>query len=183
MDATAALNQTDHIVTGLIAGLTPDQRENATPCPDWNVHDLIGHMCAGGHMVAGALLGDAPPADAPDYLADGPAKGWAETAALLRRAATAEVLGETHQMPFGDMPGEMALSIIVADALTHGWDLAQASGQPIEIDDELAAFALATWETVAPAEGRTGDAFGPALPVAEPSAVQDRLVAFTGRKA
>lgn len=183
MDATTALTQTDEIVSSLIAGLTADRRESATPCPDWNVHVLIAHMCSGGHMVAGGLLGEDPPAEPPDVLADGPAKGWADTATHLRAAATPEVLGAQHDMPFGEVPGELAMSIIVADVLTHGWDLAQASGQGFEIDDDLATFALTTWETIAPAEGRTGDAFGPALPVAGGATAQQRLVAFTGRSA
>ena len=57
-------------------------------------------------------------------------------------------------MPFGEVPGEVALSVITADHLTHAWDLARATGQDIEVDDELAEWALATWQVVVPAEGR-----------------------------
>jgi uncharacterized protein (TIGR03086 family) len=181
MDATTAMNQTDEIVTSLIAGLGADQRESPTPCTEWNVHDLLGHMCAGGHMVAGALQGQAPPESSPDFLADGPAAGWAATSAHLREAATPDALAASHQLPFGEMPGEAALSVIVADHLTHAWDLAKGSGQDIAVDDELAAWGLATWKQVVPAEGRTGDGFKAAVPVADDAPMLDQLVGYTGR--
>lgn len=182
MDATTALDQTDEIVSQLIAGLTPDQREAPTPCTGWTIHDLIAHMCAGGHMVAGGLQGQAPPEEAPDHLADGPAAGWTATVEALRAVATPELLGATHQMPFGEVPGEVAMSIIVADHLTHAWDLAQASGQDIAVDDELALWALDTWRPVVPADGRTGDGFAAAVSVGDDAPALDQLVAYTGRR-
>lgn len=181
MDATTAMNRTDQIVTGLVANLTPEHREMSTPCTEWTVHDLIEHMCQGGHMIAGGLQGQAPPEDAPDFLAEGPAAGWSGTMAHLSEAATPETLAATHQMPFGEVPGEMALSVIVADHLTHAWDLARATGQDIAVDDDLAQWALETWSAVVPAEGRTGDGFAAAVPVADDAPTLDRLVGYTGR--
>lgn len=181
MDATTAMNETDEIVTSLIAGLSADQREAPTPCTDWTIHDLLGHMCAGGHMIAGALEGETPPESSPDFLADGPAAGWAATSAHLRAAATPEALAAPHQLPFGEMPGEAALSVIVADHLTHAWDLARASGQDIDVGDDLAAWGLETWKQVVPAEGRTGDGFKAAVPVGDDAPMLDQLVGYTGR--
>jgi len=182
MDATTALDRTDRIVSDLIAGLTADQREAPTPCTDWTIHDLIAHMCAGGQMVAGALQGQAPPAEAPDLLADGPAAGWKSTTEALRSVATPDTLTATHQLPFGEMPGEAALSVIVADHLTHGWDLARASGQEISVDDDLVSWALETWRRVVPAEGRTGGGFKAAVPIDAEAPILDQLVAYTGRQ-
>jgi uncharacterized protein (TIGR03086 family) len=181
MDATTAMTQTDQIVAGLIANLTPDHREMPTPCTEWTVHDLIEHMCQGGHMIAGGLQGQAPPEVAPDYLANGPAQGWSSVMAHMAEAATPDALAATHQMPFGEVPGEVALSVIVADQLTHAWDLARATGQEVDVDDELAAWALATWQAVVPAESRTGDGFKAAVPVDDDAPVLDQLVGYTGR--
>lgn len=182
MNSTEALERTDVVVSQLIAGLDADQRDNPTPCDEWTLHDLIGHMCGGGHMVAGALQGEASTESAPDFLADGPAAGWSATVEHLRGAATPDALTSSHRLPFGEMPGEVALAVIVADHLVHGWDVAQASGQAAEIDDELAAWALTTWEQVLPAEGRTGPGFKEAVQVADDASAVDRLVAFTGRR-
>jgi uncharacterized protein (TIGR03086 family) len=182
MDATTAMQQTGPIVSDLIAGLTPDHREVSTPCAEWNVHELIEHMCQGGQMVAAALQDQAPPDEAGDLLADGPAAGWAAAAAALSDAATPDALGAAHEMPFGEVPGEVALSVITADHLVHAWDLAQATGQGFDIGDDLAGWALQTWQVVVPAEGRTGDGFAAAVPVAEDAPVVDRLVGYTGRQ-
>ncbi len=182
MDATAAMGQTSTILTGLMNGLSPDDREKRTPCDKWNVHELIEHMCEGGQMIAGGLQDQAPPEEAPDFLADGPLAGWNDTAAALAAAATPDALAATHQMPFGEVPGEMALSVITADHLTHAWDLARATGQDLAVDDELATWALQTWQAVVPAEGREGDAFHAVVAVADDASALDRLVGYTGRQ-
>jgi uncharacterized protein (TIGR03086 family) len=183
MDALTALDRTDQLVTGLIADFTSDDRTRSTPCTEWNVHEVLHHMCSGGHMIAGGLQGQAPPDDAPDPLADGPANGWRTTVDHLRAAATPDALAATHQMPFGEVPGEMALSVIVADHATHAWDLAKAVGAELAMDDELAAWSLRVWQNLAPAEGRAeGGPFAPVVEVANSASAVDRLAAYTGRQ-
>lgn len=182
MDATKAMHETNDMVSKLIAGLTSEHREMATPCEKWNVHELIEHMVSGGHMMAGGLEGQAPPEEMPDFLADGPANGWTNMYAHLSDAATPERLGSLHQMPFGEVPGEAALSVIVADHLTHGWDLAQATGQDFSCSDEIAQWALAVWHGLVPPEGRTGETFGPAVDPGEDASAIDNLIGYTGRQ-
>lgn len=58
-----------------------------------------------------------------------------------------------------------------------------ATGQEAEVDDELATWALATWQLIVPAEGRTGDAFEEAVPANSGASPLDQLIAFTGRVA
>lgn len=183
MDASQALAQTNQVITPLIAGLTPDDREKRTPCDQWNVHELLEHMCGGGQMIAGGLLGQAPPEEAPDFLANGPAAGWQDAFAAMSAAATPERLEASHQMPFGEVTGEMAVSVITADHVVHAWDLAMATDQEFRIDDDLAEWALGAWQAVVPADGRPdGGGFAPVVPVADDASAVDRLVAYTGRE-
>jgi uncharacterized protein (TIGR03086 family) len=85
-------------------------------------------------------------------------------------------------MPFGEVPGEVALSVITADHLTHAWDLARATDQDLAIDDDVAEWALATWQVVVPAEGRPeGGGFADVVPVADDASPLDRLLGYTGR--
>ena len=182
MDATTAMSQTNALVTTMVASITPDHKEMATPCDDWSVHDLLGHMCGGVQGMAGGLRGQAPPEEAPDFLAQGPVAGWADARAALEAAATPEALTAMHQMPFGEVPGEMAVSVIVADVVTHAWDLGQATGIDHGISDELAAFALQVWTPLVPAEGRTGDGFKAVVDVGSDASALDNLVAYTGRQ-
>ena len=182
MDPTTAMNQTNELVSGLIHNLTPEHRAMSTPCDGWSVHDLLGHMCGGAHMIAGGIQGQAPPSEMPDFLAEGPAKAWAAAAEALADAATPEALSASHQMPFGEVPGAVAVSVITADHITHAWDLAIATGQQVDVSDELAEFALAAWKPVVPAEGRTGDGFKAAVAIVNNASALDRLVAYTGRQ-
>ena len=185
MQAVDAMNETNTLVTRLVAGLSPGHREAATPCDEWNVHELLNHMCGGAHMVAGGLQDEDPPAgggDMPDFLTDGPAAGWEAAATHLAQAATPDALSSVHQMPFGEVPGEAAVAVITADHVTHAWDLAKATDQDLEVSEELAEFALEAWKPVVPAEGRTGDGFKAAVPVDDSASAIDRLVAYTGRQ-
>lgn len=182
MDATTALAQTNEVMTSVIAQLTPDHREQSTPCTEWNVHDVIDHVCQGSHMVAGALQQQPPVTDGPDLLANGPAEGWANAHAALATAATPENLSATRELPgLGAMPGEVAMSVIVADVVTHAWDVAKGTGVEIQIPEELAGYALATWQQVVPAEGRQGPGFAAVVPVGDDASAVDQLVGYTGR--
>lgn len=182
MDATAAMQQSDELLSGLIAGLTPEHREMRTPCDEWNVHELVDHICSGTHMIAGGLAGEAPPEEMPNFMANGPAAAWRDAAAHLSEAVTPDVLHSLHEMPFGHVPGEAAVSVIVADQVTHAWDLAKATGLPFTPSQELAQFALSTWQPFVPAGDRTGYAFKPAINIGDDAPVVDRLVSYTGRQ-
>ncbi|RMH72637.1 MAG: TIGR03086 family protein, partial [Actinomyces sp.] len=161
----------------------PEHRELATPCRKWTVHDLVGHMVGGAAKMAAALDADPAAGADPDGdpLAAGPAQAWADASARLASAATPENLGAERSFPFGTLPGAMGLSVIVADHLTHAWDLARATGQELDVDDELAAWAHQVWSMVLSDELRNGDAFDVEQPCPAGAPAIDRLAAFTGR--
>lgn len=181
MDATTAMTQTNALVADLLAKLTPDQGELATPCDQWTVNELIAHMCGSVQGVASALQSQAPSAEVPDVLASGPASAWAVARTSIEAAVTPGALAAVHQMPFGEVPGEIAVAAVSADGITHVWDLAQATGLEHGISDELATFALGTWKSVVPAEGRTGDGFKTVVEPAAGATIVDQLVGYTGR--
>ena len=51
----------------------------------------------------------------------------------------------------------------------------------IEIPEELAGWALATWQQVVPPEGR-GGGFAEVVPVGDDASAVDRLAGYTGRQ-
>ena len=68
------------------------------------------------------------------------------------------------KMPFGEMPGRAVLGLAMTDNFTHGWDLAQATGQSTDLAPELAAQLLeSSRQMIQPAfRGEDGAApFGP----------------------
>lgn len=183
MDVMQARAETNQIMDGLIAGLTPEHREMSTPCKKWTVHDLINHMVGGGHMISSALTQDPSTMPDPeaDLLPEGPANGWAGAVAAMAAAATPENLEGPRQLPFGEMPGAVGMSVITADHLTHAWDLARATGQEISASDELCEWATQTWGMVLSDDLRNGDAFDAIQPCADDASGIDKLAAFTGR--
>jgi hypothetical protein len=46
----------------LVAGVRDEQWLDPTPCPDWNVRDLVNHIIGGNRMFAGILRGERPAA-------------------------------------------------------------------------------------------------------------------------
>jgi uncharacterized protein (TIGR03086 family) len=81
------------------------------------------------------------------------------------------------------VPGRIALSGYVQEILTHGWDLARATGQPTELDPELASWVLAVAQRILPPEPRGGEIpFGPVLPVPPGAGLYAQLAAWLGRQ-
>ncbi len=182
MEVADALSQSNSIVSGIVAQLTPEHREMKTPCKQWTVHDLLNHMVGAGLRVASMLEGNEFNSDPDaDHLPQGPANGWAGAVATMTNAATAENLAALRQAPFGEMPGSAILSVIVADHITHAWDLSQATGISLEVSDDLADFAQQTWGMVIQPDFRNGDAFEDEKPCPDGASAIERVAAFTGR--
>lgn len=62
MDAMDALDTSAERNMRLVAQVRQEQRSNSTPCTDWNVRTLVGHLIAGRHGYCG-LLNGAPAAE------------------------------------------------------------------------------------------------------------------------
>lgn len=174
----------------LIAAVKDDQWSNPTPCPGWTVRTLVNHLVSGNRMFAGILRGDPPPElenlrrmrDV-DQLGDDPLKAYREAGdALLAAFSQPGVLDRVFQAPVGTVPGAVMLHLRLTEILVHGWDLAQATGQPARLPDDLAEQELVFAQSVAaPDVPRTGHPFGPAQPVAADASAINRLAAYLGR--
>jgi len=75
----------------------------------------------------------------------------------------------------------VAASINFVDVLVHGWDLARATGQDVELPPHLAEPALQFSRGLVNDELRGAGAFGPELLVPANTPASYRLVAFLGR--
>jgi uncharacterized protein (TIGR03086 family) len=170
----------------VVGAVRPDQLDGATPCPDYDVRGLLGHLVSVLRRVAAVGRG-APPFSVPQVTTDLPDDGWADAA----RAAADDVLAVwaddallTRQLtlPFGTFPGAAALATYTGELSTHSWDVAAATGQTPDWDDDVVAAALAASRRVLPAEGRgEGIPFGPVVAVPDDAAPIERLVAWQGR--
>ena len=183
---TRALDATD----ALIAAVGNDQWSNLTPCPEWNVRTLVNHLVFGNRLIANTLRGESPQAlenlrqmrDA-DQLGDDPLAVYREAGTALQAAfSQPNVLESIFPAPVGAVPGAVLLHLRITELLVHGWDLARATGQPVQLPEDLAEEELAFARSpLAPDVPRTGHPFGPTQVIADDAPAIDRLAAYLGR--
>jgi uncharacterized protein (TIGR03086 family) len=170
---------------GLVAGVRPDQLDQRTGCPDFDVRGMVNHIVGFLQNFAAAAQGRKAELDPTKVRSDDPVKdvrvaaeqtiqGWRE----LGTDRKVSVMG-----PDGS-PGEMVLGMTIIEYVSHGSDLALATGQAIPFTDDEFAVALARAEASLTDEFRgEGKPFGPRLDVAADAPVRERFLAFMGRQA
>ncbi len=163
----------------LVGALRDEQWSAATPCTEWDVLALVEHLVVGHDLFADALGAPAPAARGDDLAAR-----YADSGARLLAAFRAPgAMERTVTVPFGTVPAAVALHLRTVEALVHGWDLVQATGLPLDVDDAVAEAELRF--TVGALAGAPPDRlrarFAPPRPVADTAPPLERLAAALGR--
>jgi uncharacterized protein (TIGR03086 family) len=148
----------------------------STPCDAWSLRRLLDHMLETQRYFLGQALGqDVPPPspEPPALVGDDPSADFEqvrqEVLEAFGRPGTVEKTGP-------------ALGIAFADQLLHGWDVARATGQDATMPAGLAEGAYQAIHGRFSEEQRKG-VFKPELPVGPDADPQERLLAYTGRRA
>jgi uncharacterized protein (TIGR03086 family) len=170
-----------------VAAVSPDELGHRTPCADYDVRALLGHVVAVLHKLARVGTGgDAR--EVPDVI-DGIADdGWANAFTQARSEvervwADDEGLDRMVELPWATLPGRDALEAYTHEFTAHSWDLAHATGRLAELDPDLAAQALEAFSKFAPPEDRSEQGpFSPVVPVPDDADVYTRLAAYLGRR-
>lgn len=190
MDAVANLARVLDDASALVDTVTIDDLAKPTPCTDWSVGALVQHMIAVASIYGRAFRGSegmAPAASAGDTpTPDGQSIAYRRAADdLLVAARTPGALDQIARLVSLELPGQVAIRLVVAEQLLHSWDLAQAVGRPFTMDESLAAETLeGLREALAAIPGvrGAGRAFGEEVPCPADASAQDRLLAFSGRQ-
>ncbi len=160
----------------VLRNLTAEDRPRPTPCADFTCHDLAEHL-----MTSLARLGAMAGASVAD-----PEQGSLENRVSVMAGQAidgwrAVDLDGTVPGPGGsEMPASSAAGILPLELLLHGWDLAQGSGQQLQVSPEVVGYARQLAESVIPG-GRSGGAFGAELNPPDGATSMERLAAFAGR--
>src|SRR5215472_6539374 len=162
-------------------------RRSAHPCRSWTVKDVVNHIIGSAAWYAElAEEGAVPDGEEADHTAgDFHATFRREADRLVAAFSAPGAMDKIVEMPFGGMPGSVCVWLAAGDIFTHGWDLAKATGQPSDLDPELAVKLLAQIEKLLPdaLRGPEGEApFGPKIEVIGSASAADRLAAFEGRR-
>jgi uncharacterized protein (TIGR03086 family) len=91
-------------------------------------------------------------------------------------------LGRTVEVPFGTVPGAVAVHLRLTEVLVHGWDLAQATGQALAFPENLAEQELAFSRDALGALPPGRSPFAPPTPAPDTAPAIDRLAACLGRR-
>jgi uncharacterized protein (TIGR03086 family) len=152
MDRLDVLDRAGDGFARVLATVGPDQWSRPTPCEDWDVTDLVGHVVAGNTMAAAILHGastdEAMELFAQTRLGDDPLAS--ARASLEAQAAAFREPGALDRVvhhPVGDLPATQVLGFRIGDLAVHTWDLARATGGDEAMDDVVAE---AAWEDLQP---------------------------------
>ncbi|WP_437068251.1 TIGR03086 family metal-binding protein [Streptomyces sp. enrichment culture] len=174
------------VVARLVGGVRDEQLAGRTPCPEYAVRNMLGHLyglSVAFRDAAGKKLGvttDTPPGDVVPDVGD----GWREEVPRVLEelaAAWRDPAAWTGMTRAGgvDLPGEVAGLVAVDELVIHGWDLARATGQSYEPD--AGALGAAYEFLRASAEEGGGEVFGPVVAVGDDASLLDRAVGLSGR--
>lgn len=176
-------------MAGLLEAVPDDALDAATPCPDFQLGDLIDHVGGFARVFTASAtkeLGDLT-AQPPDPRAANLEPGWRSTIAgdltALAGAWQAPDAWEGMTQAAGvDLPGAVAGRIVLDELVVHSWDIARVTGQPFACDDESLREIEGTVHQVRDGnEGEVPGLFGPVVPVADDAPLLDKVLGLTGR--
>ena len=165
----------------------PDQLAAPTPCADYDVRRLLNHLLFWGPSLEGAARKESvPPPAAAETDVDLTGGDWrGAVRAQLDRTVTAwsepaAWAGPTRMGGAMELPAVLVGGMVVGELVVHGWDLARATGQHPEWDEDLLAYVD---EEVAKSaeQGRAMGVYGPEVAVPESAPTLDRLLGRSGR--
>ena len=170
----------------LIRNVSDDQLQGPTPCPDYTLGDLVEHV--GGLSLAFTAAATKMPLEGSDQGPGGDASRLGDdwrTSIPERLIALADAWKDpeawTGMTAAGgvELPGEVGGLVALDELVIHGWDVAKASGQPYDPDnDELEAVHGFVSQFDG---GDSGGLFGPPVPVPDDAPLLDRVIGLTGR--
>jgi uncharacterized protein (TIGR03086 family) len=171
----------------IVRAVPADRLGARTPCPEWDVRAIVNHLTfwAGRGVTAAHKSPPAPePTQDHDFTAE---PGWAD-----RYAEQALKCAEAWSDPAAwkgttsltgaeeESPASWIGAMLLGECVLHGWDLAVATGQPVDLPDDLVQAAHDQLVPTA-AMGREYGAFGPEVPVAGTAPTLRRLLGLAGR--
>jgi uncharacterized protein (TIGR03086 family) len=180
--AVGLLERAISYTMGNLHNVTPAALSHRTPCREWDLSDLLAHMNDSltalrdaidlGHVDLSPAAGGADPAA--DLVA-----ALRERAGLLL-GACARTDGDLVSVGGCPVSAAVVTSAGAVEVATHGWDVAQACGQPRPIPPPLAEELLQLSPLLVTAADRPGR-FAAPVSVPPRAGPADRLIAFLGR--
>ena len=202
LDPRAVFGRAHATARTVLDGIGTDQFEAPTPCPEFDVRALAGHLLAVAQRVRNVGRGESPfsvPEVAEGVADDGWVTAWDRVGEEVAEAwADDATLERMVELPWATLPGSATLIMWSNELSVHTWDLATATGQSPDWDPTVLELSLAAMQVGLPAEGRMQafeearqhmpegmedftPPFAAAVEVPADAPLIDRLVAWNGR--
>ena len=187
----------------VIAAVRPHQLHDPTPCEEYDVRQLLGHLVGVLRRVAAIGRGEdalGVPVELDGGADDGWPQAWSDAAHEVQAAWSDDAtLQRPVRLPWAELPGGATLLMYTSEITVHTWDLATATGQQPAWDPQVVEAAFVAIRRGLPAEGRRArfaairqgmpperggfaDPFGEVVDVPADAPLIERLVAWTGRR-
>lgn len=166
-----------------VHAIKDDQWGDPTPCTEWDVRALVGHLVYEMLWVAplfeGKTIAEVGDRYEGDNLGDDPVGAWERAVADARAAVTApSAIDGTVHLSYGEEKAENYAKQLILDLEVHGWDLAKGIKGDAVIEPGAAQAILDELNV----EGLAGSgSFASPVGIADDASPGDRLVALTGR--
>src|SRR5438128_2218928 len=126
-------------MAGLIKNLDPASLDSPTPCPDYTLGDLVDHVrifTENFTQIAQKTPreGQPPLGSAANLPADWQTRLPRDLAELADAWRDPEAWTGIAKFGGIESPSEVAGTVALEELVVHGWDIAQASGQPFDAD-------------------------------------------------
>jgi uncharacterized protein (TIGR03086 family) len=185
MEQVAALEGALANTTRLVEGIGDDQWQTSTPCAKWNVRELVQHTVGVMANFAGGAANAGPVGDPAEFDlgTDAGATCAAVAAECVANWTARGELESIVSLGENEFPGMVGININMLDAYVHGWDIAQATGQDANLNDDLCVGLLGFSQQAIPAAPREGDNFWAVVDAGENAGASNQLLGYLGRQA
>ena len=176
-DELQSAEKTFSVLQHVLHTVASDDMSRRTPCSEYDVTGLTGHLAQSITGLAGLVGADLPEPDPSDSVER-------RLVTLARPALDAwHRHGLDGSVPFGkgQMPAKGACGILSIEFLVHAWDYASAMGHDVDAPEPLAEYVLGLAHQIIRPELRARAGFDEPVEVPADAGALDRLIAFTGR--
>jgi uncharacterized protein (TIGR03086 family) len=178
LDEQKAAEASLAVAERVLRNISADDYGNSTPCTEFTVTGVVEHLSGSIIGIGGEGGAKLSPAPTGNFEVD-----IADLAQPALEAWATRGLEGTVNVGVGDMPAAYVLGILAVEFLVHAWDVATATGQKLEVNDDLAAYVLGLSKRVVSPALRAKVGFDPEIQVGPDATSLEQLIAFTGRAA
>jgi uncharacterized protein (TIGR03086 family) len=175
MDPLTAAEATLAALQPVLRRLTAEDQPKPTPCADFTCHELAVHLLTSMRDVGGMAGADIVRPES-----GGLESKMSEMAGQAIAAWRTRGLEGAVPLPDGsDFPASMAASLLSIELMLHGWDIAESSGQRLEVSEPLVSYVRSLAEDIIPSgRGRT---FRDEVDARADADALERFAAYAGR--